>query len=298
MTKKSFTNNWKPVTIGGMTGILVGTGAAMAYQSMASDSKSDEVVGNTPKPAASNDDMSFPEAFNAARAELGSGKTFEWHGKTYSINLRETRDIVERVEQEMRINLVLQPGQLGLGILCLFVFQLLTNLTDTHEMPDANGHGHHDDVEQEEHECTREESYPCPAMHGGHMLPNHEVAIDETVVHGQDKQQVADEEKPVAATEEQERPKQVEIGEIDYQRSTQLLPHHDERRECCIPIAGADKCGQREHQHHKRPDTSLSQEQQPIFFSDFLHCLQKYIIFLILANFYFKIRCWVLGDGC
>ena len=89
MTKKSFTNNWKPVTIGGMTGILVGTGAAMAYQPMASDSKSDEVVGNTPKPAASNDDMSFPEAFNAARAELGSGKTFEWHGKTYSTCTRK-----------------------------------------------------------------------------------------------------------------------------------------------------------------------------------------------------------------
>ena len=87
MTKKSLVNNWKPVTIGGMTGIMVGTGATMAYHSIASVINSDEVVdnvNNNPKPTVSNDDMSFPEAFNAARAELGSGKTFEWHGKTYS----------------------------------------------------------------------------------------------------------------------------------------------------------------------------------------------------------------------
>ncbi len=89
MTKKSFANNWKPVTIGGMTGILVGTGATMAYHSMASDNNVDEVVDNSPKQAASNDDMSFSEAFKTARAELGSGKTFEWHGKTYSTCTRK-----------------------------------------------------------------------------------------------------------------------------------------------------------------------------------------------------------------
>lgn len=39
-----------------------------------------------------NDDMSFNEAFAAARAEVGAGGAFEWHGKTYNTFYKEEWD--------------------------------------------------------------------------------------------------------------------------------------------------------------------------------------------------------------
>ena len=40
--------------------------------------------GNVPVASSVNDNMSFTEAFNAARAEVGAGGAFEWHGNIYN----------------------------------------------------------------------------------------------------------------------------------------------------------------------------------------------------------------------
>lgn len=102
---------WKTVLVGGVPGIIMGTaGAAVASEVM-----NDEPVAENPEEAAEetaevvetsqstvdyepvmavegeglavahvDDDMSFGEAFAAARAEVGPGGLFVWHGNVYN----------------------------------------------------------------------------------------------------------------------------------------------------------------------------------------------------------------------
>lgn len=78
------TNNkyWKPVTISGFTGILMGAGSMHVAQSVAqATSVSDEESMTAVRPL---DNMSFREAFDTARAEMGPGGVFSWHGNLYN----------------------------------------------------------------------------------------------------------------------------------------------------------------------------------------------------------------------
>ncbi|MCM1451986.1 MAG: hypothetical protein NC102_06990 [Clostridium sp.] len=110
-SKKSSIDNdtWKKVAIGGVSAIVFG-GAAYAATSMMSGSEAAEefeandgtdtgvaesgASASASVPAADfnptmqmatsvNDDMSFSEAFAAARAEVHAGGMFEWHGQVY-----------------------------------------------------------------------------------------------------------------------------------------------------------------------------------------------------------------------
>lgn len=55
-----------------------------------SEEEQEEVTAETVQEGAVvNDDMSFGEAFAAARAAYGSGAVFEWHGNTYNTYTRE-----------------------------------------------------------------------------------------------------------------------------------------------------------------------------------------------------------------
>lgn len=88
---------WQEVVIGGVTGIALGAsstllmGSASATASIPEENtettepEAQEPVDNGYAPMASNvnDDMSFNEAFAAARAEVGPGGVFEWHGGLY-----------------------------------------------------------------------------------------------------------------------------------------------------------------------------------------------------------------------
>lgn len=83
-------NEWKQVIIGGVSGIVMGVAGAMVATAATDFGKSDEPViggassGNVPVAASVNDDMSFGEAFAAARAEIGAGGVFEWNGRLYN----------------------------------------------------------------------------------------------------------------------------------------------------------------------------------------------------------------------
>lgn len=84
---------WQSVLVGGVPGILIGAlGGATAPELLA------DVLGNdSEEPVDSegytqydihqahsvNDDMSFNEAFAAARREVGPGGAFVWHGRVY-----------------------------------------------------------------------------------------------------------------------------------------------------------------------------------------------------------------------
>jgi len=80
---------WRNVTIGGVTGILVGAGAMYAgnaYATNTADASSAENIADAPEIQVSHvdDSLSFGEAFSVARAEVGPGGVFEWHGALYN----------------------------------------------------------------------------------------------------------------------------------------------------------------------------------------------------------------------
>lgn len=76
---------WKPVTISGFTGILMGAGAMYAAQVLtADDAMADAESGDKLKEFVADDSLSFKAAFDAARAELGAGGVFSWHGKLFN----------------------------------------------------------------------------------------------------------------------------------------------------------------------------------------------------------------------
>ena len=118
----------KKVTIEGIAGVLFGTlGTATAAIGLTPKNLESEIKEPEPKPmqeaeetvaesvaveeapvSAVNDDMTFSEAFAAARAEQGSDGTFTWHGGVYGTcyadewdnkTEAEQNDIIEKVEE-------------------------------------------------------------------------------------------------------------------------------------------------------------------------------------------------------
>lgn len=90
--KKGMSDTMRKVAIGGGVGILLGASAAAVASTLSNtpDATPDEDVDVEPAQdtvsVASNisDGMSFGDAFAAARAELGPGGMFTWHGNSYS----------------------------------------------------------------------------------------------------------------------------------------------------------------------------------------------------------------------
>lgn len=95
--------SWKPVTIGGVTGILMGAGAM--YATKLNTPKLDGSVEPADQPqavneAATHDELSFGEAFQTARAELGPGGVFRWHGNIYNTYTAEEWNQLSQVDKE------------------------------------------------------------------------------------------------------------------------------------------------------------------------------------------------------
>ena len=64
------------------------------------DKHPDWTDGEVPVAQGVNDGMSFGEAFNAARAEVGSGGVFEWHGYIYSTYTAEEWDAMSQEDRD------------------------------------------------------------------------------------------------------------------------------------------------------------------------------------------------------
>ena len=94
---------WKQVTLGGVSGILMGAGLLYAGQAVAQNINNEEKPEEKPEDVAApeqgetshtlenglqvatvNDDLSFGEAFAQSRAEVGPGGVFHWHGGIYN----------------------------------------------------------------------------------------------------------------------------------------------------------------------------------------------------------------------
>lgn len=92
---------WKQVSISGVTGILMGAGAMKAMQSTAAG-ESENNVGQAETAEASSqyDNLSFREAFDAARAEMGAGGVFRWHGNIYNTYTADEWNAMNAEEQD------------------------------------------------------------------------------------------------------------------------------------------------------------------------------------------------------
>lgn len=113
-TDKSGNNGaWKKVTFGAASGILVGAGAIYASQAFAADSKDGAGHAQTEdvKVAKVGDDLSFQDAFDAARAQVGPGGVFRWNGGLYNtykedewnaLSDDEKADFAQAVHPEVR----------------------------------------------------------------------------------------------------------------------------------------------------------------------------------------------------
>ena len=88
---------WKKVAVGAGSGIFLGSAATLLSASAPlghAEGENAEEEGSETHPewtdgevsvaSSVSDDMSFSEAFTAARTEVGSGGVFEWHGIIYS----------------------------------------------------------------------------------------------------------------------------------------------------------------------------------------------------------------------
>lgn len=132
---------WKLVTLGGVSGILMGAGLLYAGQAVAQNVNSEEKPEGNPeekpedvvapeqgetshtlenglKVASVSDDLSFGEAFQQARAEVGPGGVFHWHGgiyNTYSadewnaMSVDQKHDFAEQVQPEIRPDEISTP---------------------------------------------------------------------------------------------------------------------------------------------------------------------------------------------
>ena len=118
---------WKKVAVSGAAGILLGASAMYATDAFAANTEETpdtKPEGENPsqdaaatndnasiKVAESHDEQSFKEAFDAARAEVGPGGAFHWHGNIYSTYTEdewnnmtdaEKNDYAQAVKPEVR----------------------------------------------------------------------------------------------------------------------------------------------------------------------------------------------------
>ena len=104
--KSVSSGKWKKVVIGGVSGIVLGSVAeyaALASEDMldGSDSIDDAVDKSVDEMLHSVDDeMSFEEAFAAARADLGPGGVFAWRGNMYNTYTSEEWESLQEQSQE------------------------------------------------------------------------------------------------------------------------------------------------------------------------------------------------------
>ncbi len=108
--------SWKPVTISGMTGILMGTGAMYAANAFASDdaAPAEEPVKDLQQ-LTSDGSLSFRQAFDAARAELGPGGVFRWHGNIYNTYTADEWNAMSHAEKQQfaeRVNIEIPASQM------------------------------------------------------------------------------------------------------------------------------------------------------------------------------------------
>lgn len=109
--KSNASREWKNVAIGGAAGIMFGAGTAYAASKLAGGDDSTEgnhagtgagthdVTVDSSDVVAVNEGQSFSDAFAQARAEVGPGGVFRWHGGVYGTYTKEEWEAMSPEEQ-------------------------------------------------------------------------------------------------------------------------------------------------------------------------------------------------------
>lgn len=152
-------NPWMLVTLGGVTGVLMGAGllygGQMAAKELDSEHKQEEktpeasgtshTLENGLQVAAVNDDLSFGEAFAQARTEVGPGGVFLWHGGIYNtytaaewnaMTVEQKHDFAQQVQPEIRPDEVPTPTDTNTHIVVehhVYHHQESAPTTDVHQ---------------------------------------------------------------------------------------------------------------------------------------------------------------------
>lgn len=137
-------NGWQSVTIGGVTGILMGAGGMYAATASGKEESTTEQVGPTPdkaeekteptvnstveapshvaenglKVAEVDQNLSFGQAFAAAREATGPGGVFHWHGgiyNTYRLEEWNAMSANEKAQFAQQVRPEIRPGEENTG---------------------------------------------------------------------------------------------------------------------------------------------------------------------------------------
>ncbi len=107
--------SWATVTLGGVSGILLGAGSAAGAHAYTSGQEATTEGDNpqttddahqtaeAPQATTVNDDQSFAEAFEAARAEVGPDGVFVWHNGTYTAHTMDEWNAMTAQQQESAV---------------------------------------------------------------------------------------------------------------------------------------------------------------------------------------------------
>lgn len=166
---------WKPVTIGGVTGILMGAGGIMGMEAMAGEAPSPEVAQEEAaalKVAHVSDDMTFAEAFAAARAEVGPGGVFHWHGGIFNTYYAEEWNAMSD-EQKHDFAQLVQPEIPAHDVNTDHIET--AHVTTVHHEGHVEHHHHHhyDDNHNDDHHASK----PTPTDdHHQHQVADNDVS--------------------------------------------------------------------------------------------------------------------------
>lgn len=125
--EKNGGKGWQQVTIGGVTGILMGAAATYAVNALAGEKAGNVEPDNTTTDgtqshvgtnglhvAEVDQNLPFGEAFAAARAEVGPGGVFHWHGNIYNTyTAQEWNSMTDGEHQQFaqQVQPEIQPGE-------------------------------------------------------------------------------------------------------------------------------------------------------------------------------------------
>lgn len=157
---------WKHVILGGVPGILMGAGLLYAGQTSARNQEQVETpkeedvaipeqgetsytLENGLHVAAVSKDQSFGEAFSQARAEVGPGGVFHWHGGIYntyteaewnSMTIGQKQDFAQLVKPEISVNEISAPTDANPHIVDehhVYHHEVNSSQNNEHQIPDS-----------------------------------------------------------------------------------------------------------------------------------------------------------------
>lgn len=156
--------NWKTVTIGGATGVFLGAAAMYVADAFAGNNSeaatdaTETVEGTDIHIAVVDQDLTFGEAFAAARAQVGAGGVFEWHGGIYGTYYASEWSQMSEAEQS-------QFSHQAMGLQGEATAQ---HATTHHDHVETVHHDTHQQEPQQEHGGGQQDSNLHHTVNPGH----------------------------------------------------------------------------------------------------------------------------------